>query len=77
MPQLGHYRYLPDIVFFLYPDEDFATRGVKAGGTGFFVTVPSETYPEQYHHVYAVTNWHVAVNGSPIIRPTASPVSSG
>jgi hypothetical protein len=61
MPKLGEYQYLLDVVFFLYPDTASAEAGVQAGGTGFFVTLPSTTYPDHYHHVYAVTNWHVAL----------------
>ena len=68
MPKLGEYQYLLDIVFFLYPDKASAQAGKNAGGTGFFVSIPSGTYPLQYHHLYAVTNWHVAVDGSPVIR---------
>jgi hypothetical protein len=68
MPKLGQYDYLLDIVFFLYPSEDAAKRGKEAGGSGFLVSVPSATYPSQYHHIYAVTNWHVACQGSPVIR---------
>lgn len=68
MPKLGEYQYLLDTVFFLYPDEESARKGKRSGGTGFFVAVPSETFPQQYHHIYAVTNWHVAVNGNPVIR---------
>ena len=54
MPKLGEYQYLLDVVFFLYPDEDSARQGKKAGGTGFFVAIASETYPDHYHHAYAV-----------------------
>ena len=60
MPKLGQYQYLLDIVCFLYPDRASAIAGEDAGGTGFFVTVVSETYPDLYHHLYAVTNRHVA-----------------
>lgn len=63
MPKLGEYQYLLDIVFFLYPNEDSARAGEHAGGTGFFVAIPSESAPAEYHHMYAVTNWHVAVHG--------------
>lgn len=63
MPQLGQYQYLLDIVFFLYPDEESARQGKDAGGTGFFVALPSEFAPDHFHHGYAVTNWHVAVSG--------------
>lgn len=69
MPKLGEYQYLLDIVFFLYPDEESARAGKKAGGTGFFVAVPSATAPDRFHFTYAVTNWHVAVErGSSVIR---------
>jgi hypothetical protein len=60
MPKLGEYQYLLDVVFFLYPDEVSAETGTNSGGTGFFVAIPSSTYPSHYHHVYAVTNHHVA-----------------
>jgi Trypsin-like peptidase domain len=67
MPKLGEYQYLLDVVFFLYPDRASAEAGKDSGGTGFFVTIPSATHPD-YHHPYAVTNWHVAV-GSPKSQP--------
>lgn len=82
MPQLGQYQYLLDTVFFLYPDEEHALKGEQAGGTGFLVAVPSDENPFNFHHLYAITNWHVAVQGgssvlrlngkagSPIIIPT-------
>lgn len=54
-------------VFFLYPDKKSAQAGRNGGGTGFFVTVPSETHP-RHKHLYAVTNWHVACQGSSVIR---------
>lgn len=69
MPQLGQYQYLLETVFFLYPDEASARAGQGAGGTGFLVAVPSVKYPDKFHHVYAVTNWHVAVSGgSSVVR---------
>lgn len=69
MPQLGEYQYLLDTVFFLYPDEESAKQGKKAGGTGFLVALPSHNYPNHLHHIYAVTNWHVAVQlGCSVIR---------
>ena len=69
MPKLGEYQYLLDIVFFLYPNEEDAKKGANAGGTGFFVALPSDIAPDHLHHLYAVTNWHVAVNsGSSVIR---------
>jgi hypothetical protein len=73
MPKLGEYQFLLDIVAFLYPDEASARAGRDAGGTGFFVTIPSATYPEHYHHAYAVTNHHVALGARgkrpcPVVR---------
>jgi len=62
-------------VFFLYKDRGSAKRGGKAGGTGFFVTVPSEQHND-YLHLYAVSNWHVACRGTSVIRvntPDAEP----
>ena len=67
MPQLGKYRYLLDSVFFLYPDRASAEAGVDAGGTGFFVSIPS-VRPDKANFVYAVTNWHVAPQGAPVVR---------
>ncbi len=69
MPKLGKYHYLLDIVFFLYPDEASAAAGTRAGGTGFFVAIPSETYPDCYHHIYAVTNRHVACGNTRELSP--------
>lgn len=76
MPKLGEYQYLLDTVFFLYPSVEDAKTGKKAGGTGFFVAVPSEKYPDHFHHLYAVTNWHVALGTAesapcPVIRVNA------
>ena len=69
MPKLGQYDYLLDTVFFLYPDESHALQGKKAGGTGFLVAVPSDVDPVQFHHLYAVTNWHVALqSGNSVLR---------
>lgn len=68
MPKLGDYKWLLDIAFFLYPTSDDAKRGTKAGGTGFLIAIPSDRCPNDYHHVYGVTNWHVACGGTPIVR---------
>jgi hypothetical protein len=55
--------------FYLYPSKADAERGRNFGGTGFLIAVPSKRHPKFGRgHVYAVTNWHVAVQGSPIIR---------
>lgn len=60
MPQLGEYRFILDNVGFLYRTREQAAQGVKAGGTGFFVSVPSQKAPDTFHHHYIVTNVHVA-----------------
>lgn len=57
---------IPDIfldgAFYLYRSVEAAKAGEKAGGTGFFVAVRSEEKPGA-HYLYAVSNWHVAMNG--------------
>jgi len=68
MPKLGEYEWLLDTAFFLYPTVDDAKRGTKAGGTGFLIAIPSERWPDDYHHVYGVTNWHVVESDSRVIR---------
>jgi hypothetical protein len=45
-------------VFYLYESKEDAKKGTKAGGTGFLVSVPSPSFPEQVIYTYAVTNWH-------------------
>lgn len=65
MPKLGEYKWLLDFAFFLYENEADAKAGVNAGGTGFFVGVLSDRWPNQIAHVHGVTNWHVAVGGAP------------
>lgn len=58
-----------DCVFYLYPDEAAANEGHNFGGTGFFVAMPSERFPDKFAHLYAVSNWHVVCrDGSSIIR---------
>jgi hypothetical protein len=52
-----------DCVFYLYPDKEAADQGRDFGGSGFFVGMPSEKFPNNVVHVYAVTNWHVACDG--------------
>jgi hypothetical protein len=55
--------------FYLYPTSDDADRGRNFGGTGFLISVPSKRHAKYgIAHIYAVTNWHVAVQGSPVIR---------
>lgn len=63
MPQLGRYKWILDMVFFLYASEEDALIGRAYGGTGFLVSVPSKRWPDQYHHHHGVTNWHVACDG--------------
>lgn len=61
--------FLIDSVFYLYPSEDEAERGVALGGTGFFVGVPFDGDPSG-GIIYAVSNEHV-IRGkypSPVIR---------
>jgi trypsin-like peptidase len=60
MPKFGDYRYLLDAVVFVYRSKEDAESARKAGGTGFLIAVPSESAPESFHHIYAVTNVHVA-----------------
>jgi hypothetical protein len=33
---------------------------MRAGGTGFLIAVPSKRAPDSFHHIYVVTNLHVA-----------------
>jgi hypothetical protein len=57
-----------DLPFFLYRSREDAEAGRESGGTGFFVGVPSQVRAGTYH-LYAVSNWHVAVRGgSSIMR---------
>jgi hypothetical protein len=55
--------------FYLYPSVKDAKAGGNFGGTGFLIAVPSKRHAKYGRaHIYAVTNWHVAVQGSPVIR---------
>lgn len=60
MPQLGEYQFVLNTVVFVYMTHEQAAEGRKAGGTGFFVTVPSVRAPDSFQHLYVVTNVHVA-----------------
>lgn len=60
MPMLGGYRSVLDAVVFVYRTQEEAAEGRKAGGTGFLVAVPSIRRPDALHHMYVVTNFHVA-----------------
>jgi hypothetical protein len=60
MPKLGDYRFLLNTVVFIYRTREQAAEARKAGGTGFLVTVPFKKAPDKFHHLYIVTNVHVA-----------------
>jgi hypothetical protein len=49
-----------DSVFYLYPSVEAAKRGREFGGSGFFFGIP---LVNDRWMLYAVTNWHVAVQG--------------
>jgi len=52
-------------VTFLYKSVEAADKGEEAGGSGFVVSVPSEsTQP----FLYAVTNHHVVTQGGTVVR---------
>jgi hypothetical protein len=55
-----------DTSIYLYPSEEAADGGERAGGSGFLVAVELEGYPVVTH--YAVTNAHVAGNGATTVR---------
>lgn len=71
LPKLGPYKELLDSVFYLYRDANDAEVGAPSGATGFLISMRSKDFPDRYHS-YAVTNWHVAVQGglSTIRLPT-------
>jgi hypothetical protein len=55
--------------FYLYPTVEDAKKGRNVGGTGFFIGVPSKRHAKYgLAFIYAVTNWHVACQSSPVIR---------
>lgn len=68
MPKLGDYRFILDNVVFIYRSAEQAIEGRKGGATGFFVAVPSERAPDDYHHIYVVTNVHVTRNEPRTLR---------
>jgi len=60
---------LLDSTFYLYKNRDDAEKGKNYGGTGFFITVPSEKYPDEIIYIYGISNWHVVLeSGNSIIR---------
>lgn len=69
MPQLGQYEQILETVFFLYASAADAAEGKKFGGTGFIIGRRTKGWPDKYHHMFAVTNWHVACrDGFSVIR---------
>jgi hypothetical protein len=55
--------------FYLYPTAKDAEKGSNSGGTGFLIGDPSQRHGKYgAAFIYAVTNWHVAVRGSPVLR---------
>jgi len=65
MPQLGQYKNILKTAVFLYANEEDALKGIKIGGSGFLISLPSKRFSQLVHHVHVVTNWHVAVSGAP------------
>ena len=51
---------IADAVFYLYPTREAAEKGEQFGGSGFFYGAP---VGKERWAVFAVTNWHVAVQG--------------
>jgi hypothetical protein len=68
MPKLGDYRFILDNVVFICRSAEQAVEGRKGGATGFFVAVPLERAPDDYHHIYVVTNVHVTRNEPRTLR---------
>jgi hypothetical protein len=66
MPRIPpHYL---DNVCYLYGDKEAARAGDEFGGTGFLVGIISEQFPQLGRYTYAITNWHVACQGSSVLR---------
>jgi hypothetical protein len=62
-----------DCVIYLYPSGKDADDGSHIGGSGFLVAVPlaenpTNEWPDNVWHVYAVTNKHVVESGHTVIR---------
>lgn len=64
MPRIP--RPVLDCVVYLYPTEQDARDGTNFGGSGFLLSWPIEGTNRAL--VYVVTNWHVACQGSPLVR---------
>lgn len=61
----------------LYRSVEEAEGGQEYGGAGFLVSVPWETRPIAIH-MYAVTNYHVAIaDGASVIRLNTKDDKSG
>ena len=56
--------------FYVYPDEERAREGSRAGGSGFLIHVPLAFEP--WVQVYAVTNRHVIDGGCGALRLNTS-----
>jgi len=54
-------------VFYLYRHKEDAEKGSEYGGTGFFISLPSEN-DSRYFYVYAVTNYHNIIDGFTTLR---------
>jgi hypothetical protein len=52
---------------YLYRTQKDAKAGVRSGGSGFLVEVPSEEH-EEHSHIYAVTNSHVIEEKFSVVR---------
>jgi hypothetical protein len=50
-----------NVAFYLYSTRADAEAGVNPQGTGFLLGIPGGGDLRRYDHVYAVTNWHLAV----------------
>ena len=61
MPQIP--KGVLDTTFYLYRTEQDALTGRDMGGSGFLVIYDVSPWPTKKSHVYAVSNWHVAVKG--------------
>ena len=55
-----------DSVVYLYPTEKDAREGTNFGGSGFILLW--EFHGTDQGLAYVVTNWHVACQGSPVVR---------
>ena len=53
-------------VYYLYKNQEDAETGINKVGTGFVVSIPSVIPGSAFR--YFVTNWHVALQGAPVIR---------